>query len=111
MKDYMKRTLAFVTALLLAPLVALNADDTSAVRAERPNIVYIIADDHAWPDFGFMGNERVHTPNLDRLAAQSARFTNGYVPSSVCRPSLVSLLTGTAAEMSAQLGFKKVLTA
>ena len=41
-----------------------------------------------------MGNERFHTPNLDRLAAQSARFTNGYVPSSVCRPPLVSLLTG-----------------
>ena len=41
-----------------------------------------------------MGNERVHTPNLDRLAARSARFANGYVPSSVCRPSVVSLLTG-----------------
>ena len=92
----MKYSLTLLIALVLAPHVALNADDTPvpAVRAERPNIVYIIADDHAWTDFGFMGNERVHTPNLDRLAAQSARFTNGYVPSSVCRPSLVSLLTG-----------------
>lgn len=62
--------------------------------ADRPNIVYLISDDHTWSDFGFMGNERVHTPNLDRLAAQSLRFPNAYLPSSVCRPSLVTLLTG-----------------
>ncbi len=59
-----------------------------------PNIVYIISDDQTYRDFGFMGNERVHTPNLDALAARSARFVNGYVPTSVCRPSLVTLLTG-----------------
>ncbi|MAS92021.1 MAG: sulfatase [Verrucomicrobiales bacterium] len=62
--------------------------------AERPNIVYIIADDQSWTDFGFMGSESVHTPNLDALAANSARFPNGYLPTSVCRPSLVTLLTG-----------------
>ncbi|MEM6689474.1 MAG: sulfatase-like hydrolase/transferase [Planctomycetota bacterium] len=66
----------------------------SSSETSRPNIVYIIADDQSWTDYGFMGNERVHTPNLDKLAERSARFTNGYVPSSVCRPSLVSLLTG-----------------
>lgn len=62
--------------------------------AEPPNIVLIIADDQSWMDYGFMGNERVHTPNLDALAEQSARFVHGYVPSSVCRPSLVTMLTG-----------------
>ncbi len=41
-----------------------------------------------------MGNSQVQTPHLDRLAAQSARFPNGYVPMSVCRPSLATLLTG-----------------
>jgi len=64
------------------------------LAAEPPNMVYIIADDQAWTDFGFMGNERVYTPKLDRLAKKSARFVNGYVPSSVCRPSLATLLTG-----------------
>jgi len=59
-----------------------------------PNIVYIISDDQTWSDFGFMGNGRVHTPNLDALAEQSAVFENGYLPTSVCRPSLVTLLTG-----------------
>jgi len=66
----------------------------SGFGADRPNIVYIISDDQTWSDFGFMGNERVHTPSLDRLASQSARFVNGYLPTSVCRPSLVTLMTG-----------------
>jgi len=66
----------------------------SGISAEKPNIVYIISDDQTWSDFGFMGNERVHTPNLDRLAERSARFVNGYLPTSVCRPSLVTLMTG-----------------
>jgi arylsulfatase A len=64
------------------------------VAAKRPNIVMIIPDDQTYSDFGFMGNALVDTPNLDRLAAQSATFVNGYVPSSVCSPSLATLLTG-----------------
>jgi uncharacterized sulfatase len=65
-----------------------------ARSAKRPNLVLIISDDQTYTDFGFMGNEDVRTPNIDRLASQSARYVNGYVPSSVCRPSLVSILTG-----------------
>ncbi len=59
-----------------------------------PNVVMIISDDQAYDDFGFMGNPHVKTPNLDRLAARSARFTHAYVPTSSCRPSLATLLTG-----------------
>ena len=66
----------------------------AVVAREPPNIMYVLADDMAWNDFGFMGNSRVHTPNLDALASRSARFVSGYVPSSVCRPSLATLLTG-----------------
>jgi uncharacterized sulfatase len=54
----------------------------------------ILADDQSYTDFGFMGNPLVRTPHIDRLAEQSARYVNGYVPSSVCRPSLATLLTG-----------------
>jgi uncharacterized sulfatase len=61
---------------------------------EKPNIVWIIADDQAYSDFGFMGNKVVRTPHLDRLAAQSAVFPNGYVPTSLCRASLATLITG-----------------
>ncbi|MDP6467157.1 MAG: sulfatase-like hydrolase/transferase [Pirellulaceae bacterium] len=62
--------------------------------SSRPNVVMILADDQSYRDFGFLGNDLVHTPNIDRLASQSARYSNGYVPMSVCRPSLATLLTG-----------------
>ncbi len=59
-----------------------------------PNVVLIISDDQSWRDFGFMGHEYVQTPHLDELAAGSAVFPNGYVPTSLCRASLATLLTG-----------------
>ncbi|HUG92342.1 MAG TPA: sulfatase [Planctomycetaceae bacterium] len=66
----------------------------SAFAAERPNIVLIISDDQRWTDFGFMGHDVIRTPHLDQLAARSAVFPRGYVPTSLCRPSLVTMITG-----------------
>ncbi|RPI77083.1 MAG: sulfatase, partial [Planctomycetaceae bacterium] len=59
-----------------------------------PNLVLIISDDQGWTDFGFMGHSVIETPNLDRLARESALFPNAYVPTSLCRASLATLLTG-----------------
>ena len=59
-----------------------------------PNIVLILSDDQAWTDYGFMGHDRVQTPNLDRLADESVVFKRGYVPTALCRPSLMTLATG-----------------
>lgn len=66
-----------------------------AHAGERPpNVVMIVADDQGWTDFGFMGHKIVKTPRLDALAAESAVFPNAYVPTSLCRASLATLLTG-----------------
>lgn len=62
--------------------------------AEKPNIVLIISDDQGWTDYGFMGHPHIRTPNLDKLASQSLTFRRGYVPTSLCCPSLASILTG-----------------
>lgn len=59
-----------------------------------PNIVFIISDDHAWTDYGFMGHPHIETPRLDQLSRQSALFTRGYVPTALCRPALATLATG-----------------
>jgi arylsulfatase A-like enzyme len=78
-------------------LLTVAAASTSAARAadtRPPNVVLIVSDDHAWTDYGFMGHAHVRTPNLDRLAAQSLVFRRGYVPSSLCCPSLASLISG-----------------
>ena len=62
--------------------------------ASRPNIVMIISDDQAWTDYSFMGHEAIKTPHLDKLARQSVLFRRGYVPTALCRPSLMTLVTG-----------------
>lgn len=65
-----------------------------AAAPTPPNIVFIISDDHAWTDYGFMGHRQIETPHLDRLAARSAVFSRGYVPTALCRPALATLANG-----------------
>ncbi len=74
--------------------ITLAALAQPVIAEDRPNVVVIISDDHAWNDYGFMAHPHVKTPHLDKLAAQSITFTRGYVPSSLCRPSLATLATG-----------------
>ncbi len=67
-----------------------------AVGAEvnRPNFVFILADDLGYGDLGCYGQTRIRTPNIDRLAAQGIRFTQCYAGSTVCAPSRCCLMTG-----------------
>ncbi len=87
----------FVRCCLIASFAltgfARGAEQPAQDRAP-PNVLLIVSDDQAWTDFGFMGHPTIRTPHLDALAAESATFTAGYVPTSLCRPSLVTLLTG-----------------
>ena len=75
-----------------------------AVPAERPNVVLIISDDQGWTDYGFMGHAVVQTPHLDALARSSALFRRGYVPTALCRPSLMTLATGLYAHQHGVTG-------
>jgi arylsulfatase A-like enzyme len=66
----------------------------SKASASAPNLVLILADDQGAGDYGFMGHPHIATPHLDKLAAQSVTFTRGFVPTSLCCPSLASIITG-----------------
>ncbi len=72
----------------------------AAFATAPPNIVFIISDDHAWTDYGFMGHKQVETPNLDKLAARSTLFSRGYVPTALCRPALATFASGLYAHQS-----------
>lgn len=74
-----------------------------------PNIVFILSDDQAWTDYGFMGHEHIETPNLDKLASESLTFTRGYVPTSLCAPSLASIITGVYPRAHGVLANDRVL--
>ena len=82
---------SFTTALCT---VLLGCSLAKAEPKSPPNIVYLISDDQAWTDYGFMGHPDIQTPNLDELAKQSVVFERGYVPTALCRPSLATLVTG-----------------
>ncbi|MEX2336501.1 MAG: arylsulfatase [Fulvivirga sp.] len=60
----------------------------------KPNIIYILADDLGYGDLGCYGQEKIETPNIDKLAAGGIKFTNHYSGSTVCAPSRSSLMTG-----------------
>lgn len=66
----------------------------SLQAVERPNVVFILADDLGYADLGCYGASDIRTPNLDRLAAEGTRFTNYYVAQAVCTASRAALLSG-----------------
>lgn len=83
----MLRGILIVVALI--PGICASVD-----AAERPNVVLIVSDDHGWNDYSFMGHPHVKTPQIDRIAREGVTFRRGYVPSSLCCPSLASIITG-----------------
>ncbi|WP_242204141.1 sulfatase-like hydrolase/transferase [Aestuariivivens insulae] len=63
-------------------------------KEQLPNIVFILSDDQSWTDYSFMNHEYIETPRLDKFASESLTFTRGYVPTSLCSPSLATIITG-----------------
>lgn len=61
---------------------------------KKPNIIFLLTDDHRWDAVGFNGNTIIKTPNLDRLASRGVVFRNAFVVSSICCSSRASILTG-----------------
>lgn len=76
---------------------ALSAGLTVAVADSPPNVIVIMADDLGYGDVGCYGSAELGTPNIDRLASEGLRFTNGYCSASTCTPTRYSFLTGTYA--------------
>lgn len=87
----MKPSLPLFTALLLTAVSTLQA-----AEAQKPNILILYADDLGYGDVHCNNPERgkIPTPNIDKLAAQGMRFTDGHSSSGVCSPSRYTLLTG-----------------
>ncbi|HEX2855611.1 MAG TPA: arylsulfatase [Opitutaceae bacterium] len=88
------RTFAAGGILALLSATWLTAAQPAAAAPRPPNIVFIIADDLGYGDLGCYGQQRIKTPNIDRLAAQGMRFTQFYAGAPVCAPSRNALMTG-----------------
>src|SRR5262245_51071303 len=79
--------------LAVIGLAMLCPDEHNAAESQRPNIVFILADDMGYRDAGFSGGTEIKTPNLDKLAQAGTRLTSFYVQP-VCSPTRGALMTG-----------------
>ena len=80
--------------LALAGMLIILAVTGCLAASQRPNIVFILADDLGYGDLGCYGQQKIETPNIDRLCADGMRFTQHYAGAPVCAPSRCVLLTG-----------------
>ena len=87
------RQKSILICIALGFLFSCNKEKES-VQTQRPNIVFIIADDVNWNDIGVYGNEMVGTPNIDQLAKDGMLFTQAFLTTSSCSPSRTSIISG-----------------
>lgn len=96
-------------AATVAALLVLGsaAGDLSAQRSSRPNIIFIMTDDHAAHAIGAYGSRVNQTPHLDRLAREGALFTSVFATNSICTPSRAAILTGQYSHLNGVTMFNR----
>jgi arylsulfatase A-like enzyme len=94
-------------ALLTAAVLAVNAAGVLAQSSARPNIVFVMTDDHAAHAIGAYGSRVNSTPNLDRLARQGALLTRVFATNSICTPSRAAILTGQYSHLNGVTVFNR----
>lgn len=88
------RAILLAICLCLAMFVLPRDSTAQQAPAKKPNIVFIMADDLGYGHLGCYGQEKIRTPNIDRLAKEGLRFTQWYAGCTVCAPSRSCLMTG-----------------
>ena len=95
------KILPFLTLLLLSS--SAWAQSTQAPTTKRPNIVFIMSDDHAYQAISAYSNRLIETPNIDRIAKMGMLFTNATVTNSICAPSRATILTGKHSHLNGKI--------
>lgn len=95
--------MSFTRRQALSALAA-SAPVFGAPPSRRPNILFVMTDDHPVTQLSCYGNRVLHTPNMDRLANEGIRFDNAFCTNSLCAPSRATCLTGTYSHVNGVLG-------
>jgi len=92
--EYNRRDFLKTVGLGAAALAVTRFEFCQGAAGPKPNIIFILADDLGYGELGCFGQEKIRTPNIDRIAAEGMKFTQHYSGSPVCAPSRCVLLTG-----------------
>ena len=84
--------LIITCSFLLSVLISSTKHITN--ESSKPNILFIMSDDHAYQAISAYSDKLIHTPNIDRIAEEGVLFTNACVTNSICAPSRATILTG-----------------
>jgi arylsulfatase A-like enzyme len=90
----MSNRITLLLALCACATAFPESTSSAAEPGRRPNVIFLLADDLGYGDLGCYGQQKIRTPNIDRLAAEGMRFTQFYAGAAVCAPSRCVLLTG-----------------
>ena len=91
----------FLVLILLSMLLSCSGNEQEP--AARPNILFIMSDDHAYQAISAYSDQLIQTPNIDRLSKEGIRFTNASVTNSICAPSRATLLTGKHTHLNGKI--------
>src|SRR5699024_1372579 len=95
--------------LLLCMVVTLSqlsctlSEEEGSPENDRPNIIWIMTDDHSYQTLSAYDDRFIQTPNMDRIAEEGVKFTNSFVGNSICAPSRATLLTGKHSHKNGQI--------
>ena len=100
-----RRAFLQISTLSLSLLWALSAPSQTAPSpaARRPNIIFIMSDDHAYQAISAYDDRLIQTPNIDRIAQQGMRFNHAGVTNSICAPSRATILTGKHSHLNGKV--------
>ncbi len=99
----MKLNLLLLFALFFATLPFSHAQQRADAGKKPPNIIFMMADDHAYQAISAYSDKLIQTPNIDRLAKEGMLFTNACVTNSICAPSRAVILTGKHSHINGKI--------
>lgn len=100
----MKNQLSLLlSSFLMLLAIGCNTDQAENEEAKRPNIIFIMSDDHAYQAISAYDNKLIETPNIDRIAKMGMLFTNASVTNSICAPSRATILTGKHSHLNGKI--------
>ena len=92
-RQFIKSTV-FSAAALTLPGCSTGSSEISKADKQKPNFLFILADDYGWSQLGCYGSQYYETPNIDKLAEEGMKFTDAYAACPVCSPTRASIMTG-----------------